>query len=43
MYRTIDVNMEIPTTPRKLIAYINKIPKILAWKLAVINLAINLN
>lgn len=39
MYITIDVNMEIPTTPRKLVAYINKIPKILA----VINLAINLN
>ncbi|KAI8645556.1 hypothetical protein BD408DRAFT_338648, partial [Parasitella parasitica] len=43
MYRTIDVNMEIPTTPRKLIAYINEIPKILAWKQALINHAISLN
>jgi hypothetical protein len=43
MYRTDDVNMEIPTTPRKLLAYINEIPKILAWKQAVVNHAINLN
>lgn len=43
MYRTVDVNMEIPTTPRKLIAYINEIPNILEWKQAVINHAINLN
>ncbi|KAG1535323.1 hypothetical protein G6F50_010742 [Rhizopus delemar] len=43
MYRTVDVNMEIPTTPRKLIAYINEIPRMLAWKQTLINHAISLN
>lgn len=42
MYRTVDVNVEISTTPRKLIAYINEIPNIIAWKGAVINHALNL-
>lgn len=43
MYRTVDVVVEIPTTLRKLIAYINEIPNILAWKEALINHALNLN
>ncbi|CAO3678995.1 unnamed protein product [Rhizopus microsporus] len=43
MYRTVDVVVEIPTTPRKLIAYINEIPNILAWEEALINHALNLN
>ena len=43
MYRTVDVNMEIPTTSRKLVVYINEIPKLLAWKQALITHAISLN
>jgi hypothetical protein len=42
MYRTADVVVEIPTTPRKLIPYINEIPNILVWKEALINHALNL-
>ncbi|ORE06877.1 hypothetical protein BCV72DRAFT_291160 [Rhizopus microsporus var. microsporus] len=43
LYRTVDIDMEIPNTPRKLLAYINKIPNILAWKQAVINHTLNLD
>jgi hypothetical protein len=40
MFRTIHATIEIPTTPRKLVAYLQELPKILAWKEAVVNYAI---
>lgn len=40
MFRTIHVAIEVPTTPRNLIAYLQELPKILAWKEAVVNYAI---
>lgn len=43
MYRKIDATIEIPNTPRKLKAYIKEIPKIFAWKQAVINHVIDMN
>ncbi|CAO3696422.1 unnamed protein product [Rhizopus microsporus] len=43
MYRSITANIEIPNTPRKLKAFIQEVPKILAWKQSVINYAIDLN
>lgn len=43
MYRTVDVVVEIPNTPRKFIAFVNEIPKIFAWKEALINHALTLN
>ncbi|KAI7887580.1 uncharacterized protein EV154DRAFT_427164 [Mucor mucedo] len=43
MYRTVDVVVDIPNTPRKLVAYVNQIPSILAWKEALINHALDLN
>lgn len=43
MYRSITANIEIPNTPRKLKAFIQEVPKILAWKQSVINYAIDLD
>lgn len=40
MFRTIHATIEIPTTPRKLVAYLLELPKILVWKEAVVNYAI---
>jgi hypothetical protein len=37
MYRNIVATVDVPTTPRKLLAYLKEIPKIFAWKEAVIN------
>lgn len=42
MFRTIHATIEVPTTPRKLVTYVQELPKILAWKQAVVNHAIQL-
>ncbi|KAG2198347.1 hypothetical protein INT46_008225 [Mucor plumbeus] len=43
MYSSITENSEIPNALRKLVAFIQKVPKILTWKKSVINYAIDLN
>jgi hypothetical protein len=43
MYRSITANIEISNTLRKLVAFIQKVPKILTWKKSVINYTIDLN
>lgn len=37
MFRSLHATIEVPTTPRTLVAYIQNVPKILAWKQAVID------
>ncbi|KAL9542031.1 hypothetical protein MBANPS3_008811 [Mucor bainieri] len=37
LYRLIDVEAQIPNTPRKLVAYLKKIPDMIAWRQAVVN------
>lgn len=37
MYRIINANIEVPNTPRKLLAYLKEIPSIFAWKHGIIN------
>ncbi|KAL0088350.1 hypothetical protein F4703DRAFT_1915457 [Phycomyces blakesleeanus] len=41
MYRIVDATIEVPNTPRKLVAFIKKIPLIVAWKQAVIDYVID--
>lgn len=42
MCRTVHATIEVPTTPRKLVEYIKKVPNILAWKQAVVKHALQL-
>lgn len=43
IYRSITANIDIPNAPKKLKAFIQKVPKILAWKQSVIDYAVGLN
>jgi hypothetical protein len=40
MFRTVHATVEVPNTPRKLVAYIQELLKVLAWKQAVVDYAI---
>lgn len=43
MFRSLHATIEVPTTPRTLLAYIQNVPKILAWKQAVIDHTLQFN
>lgn len=43
MFRSLHATIEVPTTPRTLVAHIQNVPKILAWKQAVIDHTLQFN